>query len=169
MVGLKSMVIALLLCILSGCASMMEVVVPTTSIEDIQGVWEGYYSELGTGYCRIDIKADGTGTIISISDDGEEVYKIESIAFDDNGFILRPIYSDDTPDEKKYIIRGGRILNFLFLSLYEGTSINDPTTGKEKKPACTLSFLRQSDLTAYRHRAADIIEKRERKNKAISD
>ncbi len=51
------------------------------------------------------------------------------------------------------------VLDELFLSLYEGTTVKDPKTGKEKKPVFTLSFLRDSQLTEYRQRAASYEEK----------
>jgi hypothetical protein len=166
--SVRSMVIAGLFLSIFGCASLMGVVSSTT-IDDIAGVWEGYTSELGTGYCRIDINSDGTGYIVSIADDGEEIHEIESIVFGNRDFILKPVYPEDLPKNEKYIVKGRLVLDELFLSLYEGTTIKDPKTGKEKKPVFTLSFLRDSQLTEYRERAAAIVEKKKREKAVTTD
>lgn len=157
MAAARGMVIVVLLfASVCGCASLMEVMSPA-SIDDIAGVWEGYYSDLGAGYCRMDIRADGSGCIVSISDDREDVYEIESIVFVGRYFILKPVYPDDLRDKEKYIIKGQLAFGTLFLAVFDGGTMKDPQTGSEKKPILTMSFMRDVDLDTYRRRAAEIM------------
>ena len=47
--------------------------------------------------------------------------------------------------------------------------MKDPQTGKERKPILTMSFLRESDLTEFRQRAAEIIEDVKREKASVPE